>query len=141
MKQQKEAKLPVCMLSSSGWCQSHYRLSIALWVMGICASVSLFIWTTLFWKPLSIVAVTSLGQHSPSGLSMSTIDLGTNMFSMPHFGFWSVIYIAAIILPLILGMAGKIGFRWVILWESIMFLPVGIFIVLLIGTTFFWKKI
>lgn len=44
------------------------------------------------------------------------------------------IWIAAIIIPLILGMAEKIRFRWVILWEIVMTFPIGLIVLLFFGS-------
>lgn len=50
-----------------------------------------------------------------------------------HIHVMLAVYIIAIILPLVLGMMGKIGFKWVILWELIMFLPIGIILMVFFG--------
>lgn len=47
---------------------------------------------------------------------------------------WFLLWIAAIIIPVIMGMAGKLEFKWVLLWEAVMLLPVSILLVLLFGT-------
>jgi hypothetical protein len=43
-------------------------------------------------------------------------------------GLWifPVLYGLAIIFPIILGMADKLEFKWVLLWEAVLLLPVAI---------------
>ncbi len=59
--------------------------------------------------------------------------LGGLVFAFNNWGILAALYIALIIIPLLLGMAGQIGFKWVILWEIIMLLPIGIIILIFFG--------
>lgn len=99
-------------------------------VMESCKQVSKQVqqWTELIERRLSkkkyfdIAAVAGLG-------------FSTSIFSYLNYGAWTVLYIAAIVIPLILGMAGKVEFKWVILWEIVMFAPVGFVVIILFFKT------
>ena len=43
------------------------------------------------------------------------------------------LWIAAIVIPPIVGMTGKVSFKWVVLWEAIMFSPIVLIFVLTAG--------
>lgn len=45
-----------------------------------------------------------------------------------------ILWIAAIVIPLILGMMEYIRFRWVLLWEIIMLFPIGLIVLILFGS-------
>lgn len=45
-----------------------------------------------------------------------------------------ILWIAAIIIPLILGMAEKVRFRWVLLWEAVMLFPIGLIVMIFFGS-------
>ncbi len=68
---------------------------------------------------------------SPSFLALA--GFGGSFFAFNQWGLIPAVYILMVLIPLILGMAGKIEFKWVILWLCVMLLPIGIFILLFFG--------
>lgn len=50
----------------------------------------------------------------------------------PIWQVWLAIWIIAVLTPLILGMLGKVQFKWAILWECVMFFPIVLILALFI---------
>lgn len=68
--------------------------------------------------------------------SLLAVGVGGSLFSLLGLGTgWFALWVFAIIVPVILGMMDYIDFKWVILWECIMFLPIGVIIFLIFGGT------
>lgn len=44
------------------------------------------------------------------------------------------IWIFAILFPIILGMAGKVRFHWVLLWEAVCLAPISLILLLFFGS-------
>lgn len=66
--------------------------------------------------------------------SLLTIGLLTAPIAYKSTGqIWIVIYIAAILIPIILGMMDKVKFKWVLLWEGVLFLPLTLVAMLFFG--------
>lgn len=61
------------------------------------------------------------------------LGLGLGSYTAFTFNGWLVLYIAAIFIPLVLGMMEKVRFRWVLLWEMVVLLPVGLIVAVLFG--------
>lgn len=51
---------------------------------------------------------------------------------LPAWKMWLAIWIASVITPVILGMLGKVGFKWAVLWECVMFFPVVLILCLFV---------
>ena len=46
---------------------------------------------------------------------------------------WIILYLAAVFVPVILGMMDIVKFKWVLLWEAIVLFPVTLISMLLFG--------
>ena len=51
---------------------------------------------------------------------------------LPPWKVWLAIWATSVIAPLVLGMLGKVGFRWAVLWECVMFFPIVLILALFV---------
>lgn len=66
--------------------------------------------------------------------SILTIGLIASPIAYKTTGsIWVVLYLAAIFVPLILGLMDRVKFKWVLLWEGIVLLPITIIAMLFFG--------
>jgi len=81
---------------------------------------SLKVWGMEHRKPLIIIL----------GLAAIGVIILLAFQHLPTWKVWLAIWSTSVITPIVLGMLGrKIEFRWVVLWECVMFLPVVLILI------------
>lgn len=66
------------------------------------------------------------------GVGLVAVAAGTYTVTNFSVSFYVWLYIITLLLPVIMGMMGKIQMRWVLLWDALLLFPIG-----LIGMLFF----